>query len=329
MKSFARLGWTIPAAALLALPLACGGGGGGGDSETTVAASSTQVGQAVLVAGAAIEAATLANDTASGVVGTASVAPASVNASAMDMGGMFGAGDFSGIGPGMGSFDLEPVACDGSGTVAAHMQWADLHTDTMCIDGLMSTLTLDNCVPMTGQLMDGQMGLSFIGSTCEPTAIGMTFSGATVTVPEGTLSGNFTMDITGMMFAGDPATGDITGATVTFDGRMHMAGSGFGSVTMDMDQLAYHFSDPTHTADVNGILTVHCNDQAFPMAMVTDANGLTLDAEGNLVGGHMTVTSEGTTHTVEFNPDGSIDVTPEGGTMVHLTAPEPMEFCDL
>jgi len=122
---------------------------------------------------------------------------------------------------------------------------------------------------------------------------------------------------------------DINGATLTFDGRMQMGGAGFGTVSMDMDRLAYHFDDATHTADVNGTLAVHCNHQAFPMTMVTDANGLTLDADGNVVAGHMTVTAEGTTHTVTFNADGSIDVTPTGGEPVHLVEPAASDFCDL
>ena len=194
------------------------------------------------------------------MVGTASVAPASVNASAMNMGGMMGSGSFTGVGPGMGSLDVPAVGCDESGTVSAHMQWTDLDPETLCVDGLSSTLSLSHCGPAAGQSLQGQMGMAVTDSTCDPTAIGMDFSGATVTVPEGTLSGDFTMNMTGMMFAGDPTAFDINGATLTFDGRMQMAGAGFGTVSMDMDRLAYHFDDATHTADVNGSLTVHCND---------------------------------------------------------------------
>ena len=105
MKSFAHLAWTIPAAALLALPVACGGGGGGG-GDTPNAASADQVGQAVLVATSAIDAATSATETATATIGTASVAPASVSASAMNMGGMFGSGDFTGMMSGMGSLEV-------------------------------------------------------------------------------------------------------------------------------------------------------------------------------------------------------------------------------
>ena len=328
MKSFAHLAWTIPAAALLALPVACGGGGGGG-GDTPTAASADQVGQAVLVATSAIDAATSATETATATIGTASVAPASVSASAMNMGGMFGSGDFTGMMSGMGSLDLPATTCGESGTVAAHMQWTNLNTDTLCVDGLTSTLTLSDCVPETGQALQGQMGMTFTGSTCDPTAIAMNFSGATVTVPDGTVSGDFTMAIGGMMFAGDPAALDINGATLTFNGPMQIAGSGFGTVAMDMDHLAYHFDDTTQSGDVNGTLTVHCNGLAFPMTMSTDPNGLTLDADGNVVAGHMTVTAEGTAHTVTFNADGSIDVTPDGGTTVHMADPAAAEFCNL
>jgi hypothetical protein len=323
MKSFARLGWTIPAAALLALPLACGGGGGG-DGETTVAASSTQVGQAVLVAASAIDAADAAIDT-----GGSAVASSSVHSSAMGGGMLSGSASFAGMGMGPGHLDVGASSCDGSGTVATHMEWSDLNPDTLCVGGLDATFTLDDCASDAGDTMHGQMGMTFTGSTCDPQQIGMDFSGVTVDTPEGMLSGDFAMTMSGMMFAGDPTAFDINGATITFDGRMQMAGAGFGTVSMDMDQLAYRFDDATHTADVNGTLTVHCNDQAFPMTMVTDASGLTLDADGNVVAGHMMVTTDGTSHTVTFNGDGSIDVTPTGGAPVHMTEPAASDFCDL
>jgi hypothetical protein len=334
MKAFAHLVWTILAAALLALPLACGGGGGG-DGDTTVAASSTQVGQAVLVAAAAIDATGTAIDTGTGAVTGSSLPASGVAAAAMGMGGVTPSmhGHFADMGGGSGDLDLVPTDCDGvdSGTVATHMRWANLNPETLCVDGLTSTFTLDDCTPATGQSMDGQMGMTFTGSTCGPSAIGMDFSGITVTAPDGTLSGNFTMTMTGMMFAGDPAELDITAATFTFDRRMQMAGTGFGTVDMDMDGLAFHFNDATATGDLNGTLTVRCNGQAFPMTMATDANGLTLDADGNVVAGHMIVTSEGTTHTVTFNRDGSIDVA-AGGERVHLADladPEAGDFCAL
>jgi len=319
-----RLLATLP---LLGLAMACGGGGGGGD--TTVAASSTQVGQAVLVASAAIDGATAATDTAAGVVGTSSVASASVGAAAMDMGGVMGAGHFTGMGPGKGSLDLEPVTCGESGTVGAHMQWSGLDTATLCADGLTANLDLSQCAPTADQSMTGMMRMDFAGNSCDPTTITMDFSGATVTIPDGTLSGNFTMAMTGMMFVGDPTALDISGATVTFDGPMHMAGSGFGTIDMDMDHLAFHYDDAAHTGDLNGTLTVHCNGEAFPMTMATDADGLSLDADGNVVAGHMTVTSQGTTHQVTFNADGSIDVTPAAGEPVHLAAPAAGDFCAL
>jgi len=332
MKAFAHLGWTILAAALLALPLACGGGGGG-DGDTTVAASSTQVAQALLVTAAAIDATGTAIDTGTGAVTGSSLPASGVAAAAMGMGGVTPSmhGHFGGMDSGRGELDLDPTSCDGvdSGTVATHMQWENLNPETLCVDDLNATLDLEDCTPATGQLMDGQMGMTFTGSTCDPSAIAMDFAGITVTAPDGTLSGNFIMTMTGMTFAGDPAELDITAATFTFDRRMQMAGTGFGTVDMDMDGLAYHFDDVTATGDLNGTLTVRCNGQAFPMTMATDAPGLTLDADGNVVGGHMTVTSEGTTHTVTFNGDGSIDVTPDVGEPVHLAEPEGGDFCAL
>jgi hypothetical protein len=133
--------------------------------------------------------------------------------------------------------------------------------------------------------------------------------------------------MTGMTFAGDSADFDITAATITFDGRMQMASTGFGTVDMDMDRFAFHEDDAT--ADLNGTLTVRCNDQAFPMTFTTDPNGLTLDAAGDVVAGHMTVTSEGTTHQVTFNADESIDVTSAGGDPVNLTESVGKDFCAL
>lgn len=334
MKSFAHLGWTIPAAALLALPLACGGGGGGG-GETTVAASSTQVGQAVLVAAAAIGATGTARDTGTGAVTGSSLSDSSVAAAAMGMGGVTPSahGHFSGMESGMGSLDLAAASCDGSGsgTVATHMEWADLDPATLCVDGLNATFSLDNCTVAPGETVHGEMGMSFTGSTCEPTAMAMDFSDVTVTVPDGTLSGDFTMTMTDMMFAGDPAELNLSAATATLDGRMQMVGTGFGTVAMDMDSFAFHFDDATATAtgDINGTMTVRCNDQAFPMTIATDTNGLTLDVDGDVVGGHMRVTAGGTAHTVTFNSDGSLDVTPSGGQPVHRTGPATTDFCDL
>ncbi|NCP95656.1 MAG: hypothetical protein GW824_03300, partial [Deltaproteobacteria bacterium] len=78
-----------------------------------------------------------------------------------------------------------------------------------------------------------------------------------------------------MTFAGDPTEFAITEATLTFDGRMEMVGSGFGTLDMGMDHLVVHFDDATSTGDLNGTLTVHCNGQAFPMILATDTNGLT------------------------------------------------------
>jgi len=48
-----------------------------------------------------------------------------------------------------------------------------------------------------------------------------------------------------------------------------------------------------------------------------------------VVGGHMTVTAEGTAHQVTFNADGSIDVTPAAGEPVHLAVPAAGDFCAL
>ena len=271
----------LAALPLLALPLACGGGGGG-SSETTVAASSTQVGQAVLVASAAITSATGAAATSTGSVTTSSVASASVHGAAMAMG--------------PGTFDLPTTDCGTSGTMAMHAQWTDLNETTSCVDGLVATLDFAQCADAAAEPLDGTLGMTVGGSSCNPTAITMDFSGVTVTVPDGTLSGDFTMGMGNMTFAGDPTEFDITEATLTFDGRMEMVGSGFGTLDMGMDHLVVHFDDATSTGDLNGTLTVHCNGQAFPMILATDTNGLTYDADGNTVGGHMTVTAEGTPH---------------------------------
>lgn len=320
---------TLPATALLALPLACGGGGGGGD--TTTAASTTQVGQAVLVATATIDAAGAASDTGAGAVTASSVAP--VQATAMGMGGVTPSAHshFAGMSGGSGQLNLDPATCDGadSGTVATQMQWTDLDPETLCVDDLAATLTLDNCAPTPDQSMHGMMGMSIAGSTCDPTAIDMNFSEMSVTTPDGTVSGDFTVSMGDMMFAGDPANLDITGATVTLDGPMQMAGATFDTVDMEMDRLAFHFDDTNRTGDLNGALTVRCNGQAFPMTFATDANGLTLDADGNVTGGQMTVTAEGTAHQVAFNSDGSVDVTPTDGTTVHLDGPVSQDFCGL
>jgi len=246
-------------------------------------------------------------------------------------GGMMG-GHFADFGPGKGSLDLDPTTCDGadSGTVATHMQWNDLDTTTGCIDGLDTTMDFNQCAPTADQSMHGSMGMSIAGSTCDPTAIDMDFSGVTVTTPDGTVSGDFTLSMGDMMFAGDPANLDISEATMTLGGTMRMADdTTFGTVDMTMDNLAFHSDDTTNTGDLNGALTVRCNGQAFPMTMTTDPGSLTLDADGNVIGGHMTVTSEGTAHQVTFNGDGSIDVTPTGGTTVHLDAPVSQDFCDL
>jgi hypothetical protein len=182
------------------MPIACGGGGGGGggDGETTVAASSTQVGQAVLVAASAIDATGAAIDTGTGAVSGSSVATSSVEAAAMGTGGVMPSAHehFAGMGSGMGSLNLAAESCDGSGsgTVATHMEWTDLNPDTLCVDGLDATFSLDDCT---------------------------------------------------------------------------------------------------------------------------------------VAAGHMTVTSEGTNHTVTFNADGSIDVAPTGGEPVHLAGPAVTDFCDL
>jgi len=182
--------------------------------------------------------------------------------------------------------------------------------------------------------MHGTMGMTFTGTTCNPTAIQMTFpTGTTVTTPTGTLTfptGSFTMGMGINAFNGAPSNLDITDATMTLDGPMQMADdSSFGTVDMTMDGLAFHFDDTHNTGDLNGALTVRCNGKAFPMTMATDAGGLTLDADGNVIGGQMTVTNEGTAHQVTFNDDGSIDVTPTGGTTVHLDGPTSQDFCDL
>jgi len=302
---------TLP---FLTLSVACGGGGGGGD-EAVVAASSTQVAQAVLVASAAITSATGAAATSTGSVTTSSVASASVHGAAMAMG--------------PGTFDLPTTDCGTSGTMAMHAQWTDLNETTSCVDGLVATLDFAQCADAAAEPLDGTLGMTVGGSSCNPTAITMDFSGVTVTVPDGTLSGDFTLGMSGMAFAGDPANLDITAATLTLNGRMEMAGSGFGTLDMGMDHLVVHFDDATSTGDLNGTLTVHCNGQAFPMILATDTNGLTYDADGNTVGGHMTVTAEGTPHQVTFNADGSLDVTPAGGTPVHFAEPAATEFCAL
>lgn len=333
MKSYEQLGWAIPVAALLSLPLACGGGGGGGggDGETTVAASSTQVGQAVLVAMSAIDATGTAIETGTGAVSGSSLSSSSVEAAAMGMRDVMPSAHehFRGMGSGPGQLDLTDAGCRDAGFVDTHMEWMDLDPDTLCVDDLDATFMLDDCTVAAGQTMHGQMGMTFTGATCDPERIAMDFSAVTVDTPDGTLSGAFTMILTGMMVAGDPAELDISGAVATLDGRMQMVGSGLGAVTMDMDHLAFHFDDATATGDLNGTLTVHCSDQAFPMSMATDANGLALDAEGNVVAGHMTVTSGGTTHTVVFQSAGSIDVAPAGEEPIHLTEPAANDFCNL
>jgi len=215
------------------------------------------------------------------------------------------------------------------------MKWTDLQADTtdpttLCAENLDATLHFDNCAPTTDVSMHGAMGMSFTGTTCDPTAIDMDFSGVTVTTPDGTVSGDFTLSMGDMMFVGDPTNLDISEATVTLDGAMRMADdTTFGTVDMTMDNLAFHFDDTANTGDLNGALTVRCNGQAFPMTMATDPDGLTLDGDGNVTGGQMTVTAEGTAHQVTFNSDGSIDVTPTGGTTVHLDGPTSQDFCDL
>jgi hypothetical protein len=305
MERSPKMLWLLPALGVAVVALACGGGGGG-DGEETVAASSTQVAQALLVFGASLDAAFTAVEAGSDVVFTSSV-----RASAA------------------GRLDLDPKSCEGSGSADALMEWADADPDTECLEWLTIALDFTQCAPTPTQTMDGRMEMSFTGSTCEPSSVAMDFSDVAVTIPEGTVSGDFTMTTTGMTFAGDPADFDVTAATFTFDGRMQMAGSGFGTVDMDMDGLAFHFDDATATGDLNGTLTVRCNGQAFPMTMATDAPGLTLDADGNVVGGHMTVTSQGTTHAVTFNSDGSIGVTAAGGDPVDLAEPKGEDFCAL
>ena len=69
--------------------------------------------------------------------------------------------------------------------------------------------------------------------------------------------------------------------------------------------------------------------ETFLLPDVITLPGLALDAEGNVVAGHMTVTSGGTTHTVVFQSDGSLDVTPAGGEPIHLTEPAANDFCNL
>jgi len=330
MKPIFHILTVLAAVSFLTLSVACGGGGGGG-GDATVAASSTQVAQAVLVMGTAIDATGTAIDTGTGVVTGASLPGSSVEAAAMGMGGVTPAvhGHFGGMGGGPGQLDLTDMTCDQSGTFDTQMQWTDLDPQTLCVDALAATLDLNDCAWIAGRTMHGQMGMTFTGSTCQPGQIAMDFSGVTVDTPAGTLSGNFMMTMTGLMFTGDPAELDITEATATLDGRMQMTGTGFGTVDMNMDGLAFHFDDAASTGDINGTLTVRCDGQVFPMEMATNANGLTLDADGNIVGGHMTVTSQATAHQVTFNADGSVDVTPAAGEPVHLAAPAAGDFCAL
>jgi len=132
------------------------------------------------------------------------------------------------------------------------------------------------------------------------------------------------------MFSGDPTNLDITEATMTLNGTMQMVDpTTFGTVDMEMDGLAFHFDDAANTGDLNGDLTVRCSGRVFPMTMTTAAGGLTLDGDGNVIGGQMTVTAEGTAHQVTFNADGSLDITPTGGTTVHLDGPASQDFCDI
>ncbi len=314
----------LPAAALLALPLACGGGGGGGGA-TTAAASSAQVAQAVLVATASINGVSAASDTSTGGVTTSSVAATSVRAAAMGDGMMGSSGTMD---MGRGSFSLHDTSCGETGTVDMDASWSASDSTTGCVDGLKATLDFNQCADTADQSMHGTMGMTIAGTTCDPTAIDMDFSGVTVTTPDGTLSGDFTVGMGNMTFNGDPADFDITAATMTLNGRMQMAGSGFPTVDMEMDHLAFHFDDTTNTGDINGTLTVRCSGQAYPMTMATEPGGLTLDGDGNVVSGQMTVTAEGTAHQVTFSSDGSVDVTPAGGTTVHLDGPVSQDFCD-
>jgi len=323
MERSPKMLWLLPALGVAVVTMACGGGGGG-DGEETVAASSTQVAQALLVFGASLEAAFTAVEAGSDVVFTSSV-----RASAMGAGMMGGGAAVTAMGIGPGHLDLDPKSCEGSGSADALMEWADADPDTECLEGLTIALDFAQCAPTPTQTMDGRMEMSFTGSTCDPSSVAMDFSDVAVTIPEGTVSGDFTMTMTGMTFAGDPADFDITAATITFDGRMQMekVGSDFGTVDMDMDRFAFHEDDAT--GDLNGTLTVRCSGRAFPMTFTTDPNGLTLDAAGDVVGGQVIVTSEGTTHQVTFNADESIDVTSAGGAPVHLAEPVAEDFCAL
>jgi len=232
---------------------------------------------------------------------------------------------------GRGSFTLNDTSCGATGTMDMQASWTAADSATGCVDGLSATLGFNQCADTAGEPIDGTMGMAISGSTCDhPTAIDMDFSKITVTTPDGTVSGSFTMGMTGMTFVGDPTNLDITEATMTLDGSMQMVdATSFGTVDMTMDNLAFHFDDTHNTGDLNGALTVRCNGQAFPMTMATDPDGLTLDGDGNVTGGHMTVTSEGTANQVAFNSDGSVDVTPTGGTTVHLDGPTSQDFCDL
>ncbi len=316
---------TLPAAALLALPLACGGGGGG-SSTTTTTASAEQVGQAVLVVAASLNGVIAASDTSTGGVTTSSVTPSSIRTAAMG-GGMMGS---STMGMGPGTFDLNGTSCGAAGTMDMHATWSDADATTGCVDSLKATLDFNQCADTAAEPLSGTMGMTITGTTCDPTAIDMDFSGMSITTPDGTLTGDFTLVMMDMMLAGDPTNLDITEATMTLDGTMQMIdATTFGTVDMTMDNLAFHFDDTAGTGDLNGTLTVRCDGRTYPMTMATDPDGLTLDADGNVTGGQMSVTAEGTTHQVTFNTDGSVDVTPTGGTQVHLDGPVAKDFCEI
>lgn len=323
MKRSTKMLWRFSVLGVAVLALACGGGGGGGGEET-VAASSAQVGQALTVFDASVNGAFTAFD-----AGTSAAFTSSVRASAM-AGAMTTSGAaVVAMGMGPGHLDLDPASCDGSGSVATHMQWTDFDPDTECFDGMSLTLDFAQCKPATDQSLHGQMAMSFGGSTCDPTSVAVDFSDVAMTVPEGTVSGDFTMAMTGMAFVGDPVDFNVSAGTMTFDGRMKMVGSGFGTMDMDMDRVAFHFDDATASGDLNGTLTVRCGGKAFPMTFTTEAGALTVDAEGGVIGGHMTVTSHGTTHHVTFNSDDSIDITSSDGEPVHATVPVAADFCTL
>jgi hypothetical protein len=65
------------------------------------------------------------------------------------------------------------------------------------------------------------------------------------------------------------------------------------------------------------------------MTLATGVGGLTLGADGNVIAGHMTVTSQGISHSVMFHSDGSVDITPTGGEPTHLTEPAANDYCNL